>query len=500
MAASLTSTPPLIAYSKREMFATMSTDNINLSRAVITLTFSSTGPLNNETITLTWSGYSIIFTFKTSPTNLATDLALMNQAFPLSFYVGFIAQSLNNHAAIIENFEVTNTATEVILTSRVQYPIYPSIIDAATNVTIQVTDANIPFLQPNLSAYLRLFDANNDPFGVVYNAPYDVATQNVNIDIHDSFSMLQAFLPANYSLEKLAYYEYEETENVIKPYVIKFADTYGSPPQPEKLLSSVATLYAIHGDSDLIFEETDPITLLHDYPLTRKVVSADQPDYAYCFVREPLEAVYIAVQLNLSDGNTQLYYPLMPPDGYDLEGKKVYVFRVGYKQLQLDELTFTNGVRIVAYDWQLIQPSATIAIKASKKFKLDESYSNDDIYLLTDNRCGGMETMTLRGSIREKSTVNQEVIDTTVWVNDTHREGNKDTTESEMSISYDVTTGLLPTKVARYYQKLLRGKIWMVDRVNHEFVRAIPNTKDIEINPKVGYNALKFSFSLAWKY
>jgi hypothetical protein len=499
MSAILTATPPLIAYSKREMYATLSTDNISLNRAVATITFDAPGPINMDTFTLSFSGYNIKFTFKALPTNIATDLGLMVSGLPLAFYVGFIAESMDSHAYIIEHFEVTYNATTITLTARAQYPINPSVIDFATNVSFTATDAPIPFLQPNLSAYLRLFDENNDPFGVVHNAPYNLENHTVSMDIHDSFSMLQPFLPANYSLDRLAYYEFEEAQNVIKPYLVKFADAYGTPPVPEKLLDSVATLYALYGDEDIVFEEADPITLLHNYPLISKVVTREQPDYAFCFIREALEDVFVRVQLNLSDGTTELYYPLMPPDGYGLESKKVYAFRVGFKQLQLDELTFANGVRIVAYDWQLIQPSATISLKISKSFKIDEGYASDDIYILTDNRCGGMETLILRGSIREKNTVTQEAVDTVPWVNDTQRGGDMDTTESEMRTTYDITTGLLPTKVARYYSELLRGKIWMVDRVNHEFIRAIPNTKDLEINPKVGYNALKFSFTLAWK-
>lgn len=499
MSATLTSTPSLIAYAKREMFATLSTDNISLSRAVFVLTFSSTGPGNTDNFTLSWSGYAIKFTFKTSPTSVATDLPLIG-GLTLANYVTLIAETLNNHATIIEHFEVTKSSTAITLTARAQYPINPTYIDLATNVTFTATDAPIPFLQPNLSAYLRLFDENNDPFGVVHNAPYDLESETVSMDIHDSFSFLKPFVPANYSLDKLAYYEYEEAETVIKPYMLKFADAYGTPPQPEKLSAYVATLYALYGDADIVFEETDPITLLHDYPLITKVVTHEQPDYAFCFIRDALEGVFVRVQLNLSDGTTQLYYPLMPPAGYDLEAKKVYAFRCGFKQLQLDELTFANGVRIVAYDWQLIQPSATISLKISKKFKLDEGYASDDIYILTDNRCGGMETLILRGSIREKNNVTQESVDTVAWVNDTPREGDMDTTDSDMRTTYEITTNLLPTKVARYYSELLRGKIWMVDRVNHEFIRAIPNTKEIEINPRSGYNALKFSFTLAWNY
>lgn len=500
MAATLTTTPPLIAYSKREMYAQLSTDNISLNRAVLTITLDAPGPVDTDTFTISFSGYNIKFTFKAIPTSVATDLSLMVQGLPLAFYVGYVAEALNSHAHIIEHFEITNNATTITLTARAQYPINPSVTNFATSINFTVTDASIPFLQPNLSAYLRLFDKNNDPFGVVHNAPYDLESHTVSMDIHDSFSFLKPFVPANYSLDRLAYYEFEETTDTIKPYVIKFADAYGTPPIPEKLRDSVATLYALYGNEDIIFEEADPVTLLHNYPLLSKVVTREQPDYAYCFIREALEGVFVRVQLNLSDGTTQLYYPLMPPTGHDFEAKKIYAFRVGFKQLQLDELIFAAGVKIVAYDWQLIQPSAAISLKISKNFKLDEGYASDDIYLLTDNRCGGMETLILRGSIREKNTVAQEVIDTEIWVNDTPREGDMDTTESEMRTTYEITTGLLPTKVARYYSELLRGKIWFVDRVNHEFIRAIPNTKDFEINPKVSYNALKFSFTLAWDY
>lgn len=492
MATTLVKTPAAVAYSRQPIEVTIETDQILVNqKAYLILDFSPSGCADGEKLHIGWLNKSVVFTFRAAPNASGLELpTFTGTAFDL--YVAFqLRDALRANYYIAEDFMIDNGSPNRLVLSyqNSDAVVFSTNLTTAHNLIITAHNLVSPLLQPNLSAYLRLSDALGNAFGAPLNVPFNLENGRADFDIRTAFSDLSPSLPDATSLNPRVTLAQGIASSSYKTFTIQFGDKYGSPPTVPRLYRSAIFCVVFGTAKQFPNHIGQPAELLHPLASIAKSVALNQPEYVYIFTKETYEFPYIEITLRLADGNTVLYLPSVQVEVY---AKQVYYFPTGYQQLGLHHLTMPNNSPIVAYEWRLMDYNTNTFITTELvqiNYQLDFTTTEGNLYVLFDNGMGGMESLRLRGSVREKYTVEQTDIE--------YADGTRDATDEELSLTYDVTTTMIPTHLARHYRHLLRGLIWLCDLSNYQFIPIVRVTKEIEINPNVPYNALKFSFSIA---
>jgi hypothetical protein len=494
MAVTILQTPPQVAYSRRTMPVMVETNRYLGRAAVVSFSFTGTGAADGETFTLSWNGFYVQYTFKTVPTS--------NDQLPVKGNLTWTVYLKMLYDALSANYQLEDwvvTTMENVMRNRyrvaLQYrfiePLHATVVGALSNTIIGEAVNHNPYFDVNLSCYLRLLDSTNAPFGAPMNVPYRTDA-TATFDLQTAFADLTCHLPPVATLTD-AYFRLEVASRAYKAYKFRVGDKSGSPPQPQALVTS-AVYYAIHGSLDN-FPASDKAVLLHRFPILRKPLSIHQPDYAYLWMTQSFTNCFVELTLYLSNGTALIHLPEGTSRMY-LSAETLYLFRTGYKQLKLNELAMPAGVRITGFDWRILNDNsgATGLVPAFTEvavLRYDVSYTAADaeIYLLCDNGMGGMETLRLVGSFREKYAVEMTDIQS--------GSGEMDTFGENMSQTMEVATQMMPTEICRYYRQLLLRPFWWIHK--GQFVKTIRVTKELELNPRIPFNALKFAFQIAQK-
>ena len=498
MSVTLIQSPPHIAYSRRKIAVVVETDRVDPShQATVLFAFSGNGATDGEAFTLRWAGNTVVFTFKTTPDASGLQLPIWDGAGRLLDYIGNLATALRQHYLILEAWTVTIGVDTLLLTAKSNDAVSPTIIGNLTNVTITPTAAPSPYLDVNLSAYVRAIDYTGTPMGAPFNVPYNAETRRAEFDLQSAFSHLKPHVPLARTLNPAQPFRSETASDAFNWYSFRYADKSGFPPTPQKMAAS-DDMIAVYGTAkDFPTDPKNRAVALHPTPTIRKQVGLKQPDYAYILPLQTWFKAFIEVTLYLDNGQTLLYFP---ENGarFQIGQDILLLFRTGFHQLKLDNLTTPPKTRIAAYDWRLMHdntanPSATEPLTeiVAMRYDVDYQTAERDMYLLLDNGLGGMETLRLRGAIREKYTVEMTEIE--------NYDGSRDTFAEEVTQTSEVTTAVMPTTMARYYRQLLRGQLWLCDVKKYRFIKVVRVTKEVEINPNVPFNALKFAFSVSEK-
>ena len=497
MSASLLQPPPRIAYSRRAVPMLLKTDRIDPARrATIVLTFQNENTQEGEKITLKWLGNTVVFTFKTTPNSSGIELPTFDHNRFFDDYLTDVARLIRQHFLIADDFNVYQQPNTIRLVAKSTAPMELTVNATLQSATVTASSPISVALDTNLSAYARVIDGTETPIGAPFNVPYDLETSEAAFDLQSVFSHLQPHLPLPESLDPLSNYHFEIGYQSFMSYRVRFSDKSGAPPTPQ--LAAVSDEYfALYGTAET-FPTTSTIAVeCHATPTIRKQVSAAQPDYLYLWSLLDLPYCFVELTVYLDNGRVAIY---LPNNGtrFFLGRDTLPFFRTGFTQLGLDSINIANGRRIVAYDFRIIHdnslflnatsPRTEIAVR---RYDVDYHAADKDLYLLFDNGLGGMETLRLRGSMREKYTV--EMTETEGF------DGEKTTYGEEITATYDITTDVMPTNAARHYRQLLRGKLWLCDVKNKQFKKVVRITKDIEFNPKIPFNALKFAIAIAKK-
>jgi hypothetical protein len=495
MAATLLLSPPRISFNQQEMLVKISTDRIDYNnQAKVSLAFSSqNNPAEGDVLTISWGLNTVVFTFKNTMTG-ALDLPVFNptQGF-YAAYLMSIAERIGSHSLIIQDWAVGLTGQNIRLISKLSGAIIPIVSSTSSAITATATVATALYLVENLSAYLHCTDIFGVIFGAALNVPYDTKTQVADFDIQTIFADLQPHLPLGSSMAYDAQFRYEVAQKSIKAYRFQYADKSGTPPKPQNPKQSDVH-YAVFGNAAK-FPESDFAVVCHPIPTIRKQLGLRQPEFGYVYIMQDFPECFVELTLYLDDGTTLLWLPNGGERFYltkDLCG----IFQTGYAQLALEALNLP--LRIVAYDWRLMHDNNLLhnaptrfSELAALRYDVDYQTAINDIHIIFDNGMGGMETLRLRGFVKEKYTVEMTEVE--------YADGARDTFGEEITTTYEVSTVVMPTDLCRYYRQLLKHQMWLCDLKSQKFVKILRVTKEIELNPNIPYNVLKFAFQLSKK-
>lgn len=487
----LLTSPPRVSYSNSEISVLVATDNINSPvAATITFTFSAAGPLDGEILVLHWLSYTIRLFFAAAPDDSGYEMPIIGTG-SLGDYITNLWKALRKNNVLSENFVIEKTDTEIIFTHKKAVNRLLVYADSVpTDLSISSTDGIELFKHENLSAYLHVLNEYGERMGVPMNIPFDAVTKWAKFDLQSAFKKLKSHLPNISTLLPNSGFIVGNALDAYQVFSFEMAEKYGNPSVVRQLVHS-RSFAVVNGNMPEFPNHTDePVEVLHSF-LLRKKVTTRQPEYAYIWAKKNIEKLLIEVIVRLDNGETFLYYPINPYFFPFLKNTLSY-FQLGFEQLGLHTLNLAAERRIVAYDWRILQPGYNANTELVKRsFEVDYRASDRDLYLLCDNGMGGCDTICLSGAVREKrSSEFSSYLDA---------DGNAGTYAETVTTSYEVVTGVMLTETARYTALLLRGSFWLVDLKKRAFRPCVRVTKDIEINPNVPYNALKFSFEIAEK-
>jgi hypothetical protein len=196
--------------------------------------------------------------------------------------------------------------------------------------------------EPNLTAYIEVFDIGETETILALHSPYDLDTAKTDLDIHRVFT-LEPHLPEEDQIPLGITPGVFLAPKAHKSYRVLYSDKFGSPPSVEGLQDG-PNRFVIYGGLPFDHRATwgdagsDGI-LCHDYgtrPKTGmfvKPVSPDQPQWLYLFTKAVIEPEFKITYFFKNGNSTEQILNIEDT----LDQKKMYYLPVGYNQIGLNE-------------------------------------------------------------------------------------------------------------------------------------------------------------------
>lgn len=485
MSATILRNPPSIAFNRtRDVQIELQTDlidNTQSSNFLFTYASALLRPQTGDVLTLGWAGHSVALSVVNTPS--ATSPQLRHNA-----YMWELAEFFRNLPDIESDFTITEVSTTVLkLTYRgSQSDAVLTVTGSFTNVTIVPTSISMPYLQPNLTGYLKIYGNQNQLIGCPLSANYDVSTSVATFDIHDFFSFLEHTPPLFDTLDVI--------ESAFTHYYLRFADRYGFPAQIEQLQRS--NNYTMLCGSQTPFTSTHAAIIQLWDDVANVEVMTTQPNWLYIYTLSNFSEVQARLTLYYSDGTTTNEVR----DLADLWSHQVYALPCGFSQLALTD-TSQGSVCLVRYTYALFgiveqiqgQPvpvTSDIGLVTQKTFTLSDAYWHPwNTYLLVENDCGGCDSIRLYGKKQRKLKAERTIVE--------NADGDLSAIFPQVRTTFDVSTGFYPLAYIEYLKRLLSNRMWLISD-NQTFTPIVADSEgfDIEVDDTDLF-ALNFAFRIA---
>ena len=489
MAATLSTTPPNIALSKDDIWAVLTTDQVNAVRASILLVVSSTGPTAGQTLEIQWGAKSVTFTIAASPDDSGTQLPTFSSG-TLAEYHASLADYFERNDTLLEDFNLSiPTSGGVKLVYKSYDAVDITTVGILTNVVGTVTDSTGPALQSNLSGVLKVFkevDNEETTEVVTLNGTYDQDGE-LPFNLADVFD-LKPGLPSSASIDYNASYPFGVASEAFIKYYLRYADKYGIPATAEGLLKS-SEYYAIYGgspgDSDeTLFGFTLGQYVLHSYRTSgteyRKPISPYQPDWVYVFTKNVLTDYKVKAVAYYDDGTQADVAVSLTP--FTLDQYKVYWFPSGPLQMGLiSEVATPTDKELVAYDWILISDDESSLVNPTVQYAIDCDCHPWNLYLLFANGLGGCESINLRGKSILNYQANRSNFQTLRGQGFSDEDGEFSHFNQSGQQTWRCNTGYYEKEYIEHLRQLLMAEAWIVDRAKDKFVRVNIDTNSFKI-------------------
>ena len=489
MAATLSTTPPTIALSKDDIWAVLTTDQVNAVRASVLLVVSSTGPAAAQTLEIEWGAKSVTFTVAAAPDDSGTEIPTFSSG-TLDEYHASLADYIERNETLLEDFNISLPSSGGV---KLIYKSYDEVDITATNslsnVADTIVDSSGPVLQDNLSGILKVFkavDAEENTEIITLNGAYD-QDGDLPFNLADVFD-LKPGLPSTASIDYNASYPYGAATDAYIKYYLRYADKYGIPAAAEGLLKS-SEFYAIYGgspgDSDeTLFGFTLGQYVLHSYRTSgttyRKPVSPYQPDWVYVFTKNDLTDYKVKAVAYYDDGTQADVAVSTTP--FDLDQYKVYWFPSGPLQLGLtSEVATPSDKELVAYDWILIKDDESSLVNPTVQYSVDCDCHPWNLYLLFSNGLGGCESINLRGKASLNYQANRDNLQVLRGQSFTDQEGEFSHFNQSGQQVWKCNTGYYEKEYIEHLRQLLLAEAWIIDRAKDKFIRVNIDTNSFRL-------------------
>jgi hypothetical protein len=421
--------------------------------------------------------------------------------------VAQLAESLMRHEWISEQFNVVVDSTVGVfklgLVSRFDQPLTILSIAPVSHFTVNVNNVSSPYLKPNLTALLKIISRKGKEIGKL-SGSYQIEKSALGgfegrstFDIGTLFDLC-AHLPDSETLDPSVSFTNAIAFKAYAQYFLRYADKYGSPPVAESLFRTTPSFVIFGGRSAASTQDFSPNAegIYHCAPTATRLVTKHQPSWVYIFPTEYQRELVVIGKLWLDDGTWVADYR---GSFHALKANRLYYYRTGFDQLKLDELIkqFNVAGRVVAYEWQLFDPSR--GLKMSQRYELEDC-RYDSQYLAYANGLGGIDTLHVKGGYTQKSEAERTLIrrtDEAATFNPSI--GAIAATDATIQRVWQFETGLLTPQYADQLRQLLVGDVWLIDSQNQRFLKLVADSKGIETRTKNGNMvSLNLNFKAAW--
>lgn len=413
---------------------------------------------NTNVLRLRWGTTLVEMTFVANPTSPLELRAALNQTAE-EFYPQLM-EGLFSVPAIESAFIITLTATGVLLTLR-GIP-NGALLAGSSGVTVTVFGVGAT-ARPNLSAMVSVYQVGRVAPLVRLEGTYNPAGfTEINFA---NLLPVQVGLP-NASLMAGGNYGVE-TPGGFAEFFFRYADQYGSPPQPERLTKSANFAVVAGGSaggSRRRWGASGNIQLCHAYfnsqdQFFSKPIGRQQPDWVYLYVNSAT-ATTVFVTVTFSDG-TMAERQVSASVAL---AKGLHAFPSGPLQTAIASVTGADTKLAVRYTFELrsLGPSVT--------YDLLPDFHPWQVVLAYDNGAGGIETVAMRGIAERGYRVEASTFrraQTRVQGSD---EGSIVTYDAEGAFSHRLRSGYYPADYIEHLRALMLGRVWLVDTLARRFV------------------------------
>lgn len=484
----------------------------NGTKQVFNLYFKETGgnPANNDVMTLQFNDFSMDLTFKTSPDDSGLQLPLYDTAVSASFDDVEAALRSNYYLKTFFIITVTsivgagptygrqyiftqrNFAQEFRLTGSTSFNTAKAEATITTNYVARQYRAGfkgiIDVMEQKNIAGAREY---NNMIGVLEGHPTPDGV--MNFDLSAMFRRWNSLKP---DFPVLLTDDIYPCPNVMRYFYMVCGESYGSPSligsnitDPETVGTDPYKKVILGG---LPFLGVPNNTFYDDYIdavqnkfLTlqvsgKKVVNKACPQYLYHYLNAS-SPVHVKGTLYFDDGTSTNFNG--PINAGALAAEKIYGYRVGYNQLDLDTLISSVKDAMKYEVW--LEDGSGNRISEKFMFEVDTRYSTYNHYFFCHNPLGGIDTLWMSGEFAELPEFSGVELQKAVVTN--YTEGNIETHDSKLRKGYAANTGWKKHKEEMEHMRILLQS-------NH--VRWLPDSAVLEgFTEPIKINIVKESIS-----
>lgn len=500
MAATISTAPTSPAYHRDNNFVVLETDQIALAPATVDLDIAAGGPSLTETFDLTWSGITLNFVVTAATTADALGIPATDGVETLAEYAQRVADALRENDILTTDWIVQyNGAVGPLQRVTLEYrqPIALDVTTASTltNVTVTTVDGVAAAPVDNLTAYLQVFEAADDPNDdrriVSLHSPYGI-TARAAFDLKDLI-VLSPALPLRTTIGGIVSltWPHDEATGAWMRYYLRYAEKSGVPAVSSALLKS-GYYYMLHGGrrGNYLTDvgSLSAAKLLHAYTREdgvtfQKPVGAEQSDWVYIWTKQAITDCYVELQITWDNGDVTTETPGYDP--FDLDQYHVYWFSAGPGQIALDSFTPPSGAtEPVAYNWRLMGSwgISTGVLITQVRFRIFCQCHPWNLYLLLDNGAGGCESVYVRGRVKTKYEVERDTARRLRWTDYDISTADLFQFNAEGQQLFEINTGWHEKYYIEHLRQMLIGQLWIIDTVNERFMRVLCDTKSIEVH------------------
>ena len=149
MAATLQILPPNVALSQEPLIVRVQTNNVNISKAILDIYFTAS-LADGDSLTITWSGITVVFVFKTNPDGSGLQLPITINS---SDYLAQLCEYLRRNDAISSDYVVAYSVftSQIRLTARVSKTTIIVATTTSAGITVTPTNSYGIYVSPNLN-------------------------------------------------------------------------------------------------------------------------------------------------------------------------------------------------------------------------------------------------------------------------------------------------------------------------------------------------------------
>ena len=441
------------------------------SKAALRLIFSSTGPVDGDTFTVTILGDSYVFTAKDTPDD--SGLQFSTNAIPALSLADYIEQYIvdgwfNGHTIFSDNYNVTYGATNARLVARENGSKYDfsAITESLTNV---VVDAGNPvagvddILRENYKVNLQVYDGDMR----VANPTLLATLQGERDGLADINFQIQNILKSilDYDIPPFTV-DFATCVKCVKQFSFAYFESYGSPSADKLrtiyLQSSSKNMKVLNGGlPSLVFALANRNNFLTRYVtgdnafLTNCVQPKRTNTTAVEFLHYvvPADGTYNALATaQYSDGTTAYRYYINLPTL--LQGDIVNI-PTDLVSTDLDSLNPTKT--IIGYYITVVDNSAAPGVAKSENYyySIDPKHYESSNYFLFANKFGVMEIAWLRGRLGTGKTFTAAEAKLFTESDYTESDGQLVQYDNNYRGIYNIATGWLTSDEAEWLHELI---------------------------------------------